>query len=70
MDGDIRKGIDINMASINMYSTSVTEIQQHLIHIKYTDLMISVPINMKHLKILPTFPLFQNINYLVIYCER
>jgi hypothetical protein len=53
MDGDIRKGnrhkygFDqyVTLDTFNMYSTSVTEIQQHLIHTKFTGLVIFVPLN-------------------------
>jgi len=52
-----------------MNSPAVAEVQQNTVHTKFTDLVIFVPLNMESFEILPTFPLFQNINYLDIWFE-
>jgi hypothetical protein len=59
----------VALDTFNMNSPAVAEVQQHIVYTKFTDLVIFVPLNMERFEILPTFPLFQNINYLEIWFE-
>jgi hypothetical protein len=52
-----------------MHSIAPTEIQQHLLFADITDLWIDVPLNLGTFIERPPFPLYQNVDQLLIECE-